>query len=171
MKALQLKITLAAFFLCLVSAGAGAQSRMGHGQMGHAPAGGMRVGQQPGVGHLHGGGTFPGVGHFHGGGTFPGVGHFHGGGAFPHHGTFHNGHFVHGFHGGVSGIWWVSGGFWYPWYGYAYAYPYVSYPYTAYPAQDYSGVWYYCQSAGDYYPNVQVCPEGWVAVSPSAPAY
>ena len=26
--------------------------------------------------------------------------------------------------------------------------------------------WYYCQSAGAYYPNVGACPEGWLQVAP-----
>ncbi len=28
--------------------------------------------------------------------------------------------------------------------------------------------WYYCPSAGAYYPDVQTCPEGWVTVAPRA---
>ncbi len=28
------------------------------------------------------------------------------------------------------------------------------------------GYWYYCQSAGAYYPNVSSCPEAWVKVAP-----
>ena len=31
------------------------------------------------------------------------------------------------------------------------------------------GDWYYCQSAGDYYPQVQSCPEPWVRVPPRNP--
>ena len=30
-----------------------------------------------------------------------------------------------------------------------------------------SGYWYYCPSAGAYYPNVSSCPEPWVPVPPS----
>jgi hypothetical protein len=29
-----------------------------------------------------------------------------------------------------------------------------------------SGNWYYCDSAGQYYPYVRYCPEGWQAVMP-----
>ena len=29
-----------------------------------------------------------------------------------------------------------------------------------------SGYWYFCNSAGSYYPYVRVCPEGWQAVAP-----
>jgi hypothetical protein len=31
-----------------------------------------------------------------------------------------------------------------------------------------SGFWYYCPSAGGYYPNVPSCPEPWVPVTPNA---
>jgi hypothetical protein len=79
---------------------------------------------------------------------------FRGGG---HHGSFHRGAFVHGFHGGHVGWWFVAGGFWYPWYAYAY------------PSTVYTNTWYYCASAGAYYPYVTVCPEGWVLVAPTAP--
>jgi hypothetical protein len=30
-----------------------------------------------------------------------------------------------------------------------------------------SGFWYYCPSAGGYYPNVPSCPEPWVPVTPN----
>ena len=71
----------------------------------------------------------------------------------------------------------------YPAYGYyppAY-YPYA--PYAAWPApvvrqepQVYierqssspPGYWYYCKSAGEYYPGVPSCPEPWIKV-PAAP--
>lgn len=29
--------------------------------------------------------------------------------------------------------------------------------------------WYYCASAGAYYPHVQSCPEGWQRVAPQPP--
>jgi hypothetical protein len=48
------------------------------------------------------------------------------------------------------------------WPGYIYAPP----PPPAYIAPPAS--WYYCQSAGAYYPDVQTCPEGWVTVAPRA---
>ncbi len=32
-----------------------------------------------------------------------------------------------------------------------------------------SGVWYYCQSAHAFYPNIQTCPEAWVKVPAGAP--
>ena len=90
-------------------------------------------------GHMMGGGH-AGGGHF--------VGSSHGG--FRHDGrAFHGGHF----HGGHFGAAFVVGGIWYPWY--------------AYPAPVYASTWYYyCPSAGAYYPQVTYCPEPWVAVAP-----
>jgi len=96
------------------------------------------------------------MGGAHPGGSQPGVAHFHNRTIRPHHGGFaHNGHFRHGVHGGVARVWWVSSGVWYP----------SSYPYAY---SNGSSVWYYCESAGAYYPYVPVCPEGFV---PIAPAY
>ena len=34
------------------------------------------------------------------------------------------------------------------------------------PAPPPQSYWYYCQSAGAYYPNVQSCPEAWLQVAP-----
>lgn len=47
-------------------------------------------------------------------------------------------------------------------YGFGYDPGYAAAPsvYSA-PAQPY---WYYCQSAGGYYPDVPSCPEPWVPV-------
>ena len=91
-----------------------------------------------------------------------------------HHG--HRGHHHHGFHGRGrapvivgfgSAFWWG-----YPW-GYSYPYPYPSTvvvePAPAYSEQVAPHFWYYCHSAGAYYPYVHACPEGWVRVSPRAP--
>jgi hypothetical protein len=64
------------------------------------------------------------------------------------------------------------------WWGPPY-YPYWFYPGSAYypppvpPVppeyiqQAPPGYWYYCESAGAYYPTVQTCPEPWVLVAPS----
>ena len=79
----------------------------------------------------------------------PGFGGSHPGRALGHEGS--DGH--HGFDGhrfdhhrfGFAPV--------FPFYGY--------YPYQA-PAY-----WYYCPSAGAYYPNVQSCPEAWVPVPAS----
>ena len=50
----------------------------------------------------------------------------------------------------------------------AYGAPYYYDPGYAYPAPTYSepapSYWYYCQSAGAYYPDVLSCPEPWVPV-------
>ena len=129
---------IAASILFLISAGAAAQSHMGGGHRGGAHSGGTHAGSHAG--------------------SQPGVAHFHGAAIHAHRGGFaHNGHFVHGVHGGVARVWWVSGGVWYP-----YSYPY------AYSNPGYASVWYYCESARAYYPYVPVCPEGFV---PIAPAY
>jgi len=48
----------------------------------------------------------------------------------------------------------------FPFYGYYPYYP-AAYGYQA-PAY-----WYYCPTAGAYYPNVQNCPEAWVPVPAS----
>jgi hypothetical protein len=86
----------------------------------------------------------------------------HGGGSAFHgrRGDFHGGHGGHRFHGhpgfhghafiGVSPLWWGP--------SYVYAPP----PVYSQPAP--WGYWYYCPSAGAYYPYVQSCPESWVAV-------
>jgi hypothetical protein len=34
------------------------------------------------------------------------------------------------------------------------------------PASPSASYWYYCESAGAYYPNVPTCPEPWVKVPP-----
>jgi hypothetical protein len=41
-------------------------------------------------------------------------------------------------------------------------YGWPSYPYAGAPR----GYWYYCPSAGAYYPYVESCPEAWVEVPP-----
>ena len=30
------------------------------------------------------------------------------------------------------------------------------------------GYWYYCESAGAYYPSVETCPEPWLQIPPRA---
>ena len=105
------------------------------------------------------------------------------------HGYYHKGggsnySFSFGF-----GPWWGWPGPW--WYGpryyYPYAYGYPVYPAPVYPAPVYapyveeppvyierdrapapSGWWYYCESAGAYYPDVPSCPEPWTKVPPRA---
>lgn len=86
----------------------------------------------------------------HGGHTFsghPGMGHFEG------H-RFEGRHFDRRFHGGVI----IGAPFYWP-----PVYPYYDPPAYTYPAPAPS-YWYFCQSYGAYYPNVQSCPEAWVPV-------
>lgn len=71
------------------------------------------------------------------------------------------GYWHHGVHDGRLGWWWVIGSLWY-----FYPRPFYPYPdpYTPPviiqqpPPVQY---WYYCSSAGAYYPYVPSCPEGW----------
>ena len=95
------------------------------------------------------------------------AGRGHGGG---HMGGGHGGHFEH--HGGnfrghehffVGPRVFIGAPFW--WYTpYAYVPAYVDPPQVyAQPAPSY---WYYCPSAGAYYPYVSSCPEGWLQVVP-----
>jgi len=85
-----------------------------------------------------------------------------------HHGhPFHHGHFRHGgccfFGGFAAGVFTgaVLGGAFAP----VYTYPAPIYvtpaPTYAPPPLTY---WYYCRSAGAYYPYVPSCPEPWVPV-------
>jgi hypothetical protein len=106
-------------------------------------------------------------------------------------GSHHRGH-----HGGGHGGWHRGGGHHHHhhhhrrWYGgrwksgvfigapFLFAAPFA-YRYPAYPPvvvepspapvyvePDPPPYWYYCQSAGAYYPNVGACPEGWLQVAP-----
>jgi hypothetical protein len=115
-----------------------------------------------------------------------------GGGGRSHSGGWHGGH-VHG-RVVVGGPWWRWGWGWpYPYwggyyggyYGAPYAYYPPPYPYPA-PAvgpeqQTYAqaapeqtpavpeqpkAYWYYCASAGAYYPTAPSCPEVWIKVPP-----
>jgi len=45
------------------------------------------------------------------------------------------------------------------------AYVYSAPPQPVAPPPD-SGNWYFCNSSGNYYPYVRVCPEGWQPVAP-----
>jgi hypothetical protein len=117
------------------------------------------------------------------------AGRFHEGGAWRggHIERFHErdyhvwreGHWEHRYHGGRYGWWWIAAGLWYfypapiyPWPDpYAppvvVAPPVVSAPEAAAPPP--AQYWYYCDSAGGYYPYVPECPSGWRAV-PATPA-
>jgi hypothetical protein len=98
------------------------------------------------------------------GGSVPAISAGHpghaGGGAFHRGGGFHDRGFQHGrFQGGYfigAPLIWPS------YHGYPYAYtPY--YP-PGYIQPGPAATWYYCASAGAYYPNVSQCPEGWQQV-------
>ncbi len=87
----------------------------------------------------------------------------------------------HGYRHGAYYSFWLAplvwGPGWYPAYAYPYRYPYrqpasvvveervvyVERPPSTAPAENW---WYYCESAGDYYPDVASCPERWVKVPP-----
>ncbi|MGG1944144.1 hypothetical protein AB1286_04960 [Trinickia sp. NRRL B-1857] len=81
--------------------------------------------------------------------------------------VWRTGRWHHSHHDGRIGWWWVVGGLWY-------FYPQPIYPYpdpfvpgdVAYAPGGMGPYWYYCQSAGQYYPYVTYCPEGWVPVVP-----
>jgi hypothetical protein len=89
--------------------------------------------------------------------------------------TWYGGHWAHERHEGRYGWWWLAGGLWYfyptPVYPYPdpYAPPVVLAPQVAAPpvsplAPPPAQYWYYCDSAGAYYPYVPACPSGWRAV-------
>jgi hypothetical protein len=88
-------------------------------------------------------------GHGGGHGGFSG----HQGGHFEGHRDFRG----HAFIGGAPFFWGPAYPYWWDTYGYSYPPP----PTYAVPSQQY---WYYCPSAGGYYPNVPNCPEQWVTV-------
>jgi hypothetical protein len=128
---------------------------LGFASVGHAAGRGSPGGGAAGHGGFHGssGGFHGGSGGFHGGsGAFHGnPGGFHGnpGGFHDHH--FHGRGFV-----GVAPFVWAP--------GYVYDPPVVEAP-PAYVPSD--GYWYYCQSAGAYYPVAPSCPEPWIPVPAS----
>lgn len=112
----------------------------------------------------HGRGAASG-GHFSGHGGFRG----HGGGDHFRGGHFRGGHFRggHVFLGVGPSFYWGPGywgpGYWDPYWGYGSPSVVVEQPPAVYAERSY---WYYCQSAGAYYPYVGQCPEGWLRVLP-----
>ena len=74
---------------------------------------------------------------------------------FHHHGFHHRGFHHHGFHSrafiGVS-----------PFFAWGPGVVYTPPPVYVYPGA--AGYWYYCRSAGAYYPYVAACAEAWVPV-------
>ena len=108
----------------------------------------------PGGGHGPGPAGRPGFGGSHGGphraARFPGhPGEFHGHPEFHDHPRFHGRAFV-----GVAPFVYAP--------GYIYEPPVVAAPPEYVPGAD--GYWYYCQSAGGYYPTVPSCSEPWIPV-------
>ena len=107
-------------------------------------------------------GALPGVVQRHNGFAARG-GNFRGG---------HRGHFVRGavVIGGVGLF--APALYPYPYYAYPYAYPYAyDAPVVTAPAYNMpppAPTWYYCESAGAYYPYVTTCAEGWRQV-PATP--
>ncbi len=86
-------------------------------------------------------------------------------GGHRHHGH-HGGHRHRGHHGGHFSFWLAP--FWYPYYHETAVIVeeragYVERPASDMPADSW---WYYCESAGGYYPDVPSCPKGWVKVPP-----
>jgi hypothetical protein len=135
---------LLALFLLVAWAGVAAAAPSGRG--GHAGPG------------AHGGGHAQ----FHGGAR-----PMHGRGGRGFHG--HPGHFRHGFRGGVfvgAGPFW-----WDPYPPFLVAPSVIEAPVVyiqqAPAAQFPAGYWYYCPSAGAYYPSVATCSEPWVLVPPT----
>jgi hypothetical protein len=92
-------------------------------------------------------GSHGGAGGFHGG-----SGGFHGSSGFRGHPGFHR-----GFHGRAF----IGGPVFVAPFPYYYAAP------PAYVDPTPYGYWYYCPSAGAYYPTVGSCPEPWVPVPAS----
>ncbi len=78
-------------------------------------------------------------------------------------GTWH-----HEVHDGRLGWWWVIGTIWYFYPGPIYPYPDPYTPPVIQQLPPSPQYWYYCASAGAYYPYVPVCPEGWRMV-PAVP--
>ncbi len=103
-----------------------------------------------------------------------GHGYHKGHGGYAYHGgqRHHRGYKHHGAH---FSLW--LGPLWYAPYAYPHYYPYhretaviveertvyVERPASAAPAESW---WYYCESAGGYYPDVASCPKGWLKVPP-----
>lgn len=119
---------------------------LGWAAVGHA---GGRGGGRGGGGHqgFHGGRGGGSQGGFHG----HRGGRGHGGHGFHHHG-FHGRAFI----GAAPFFLWAP--------GYIYTPPPVVAAPLVYVQPGSNGYWYYCPSAGAYYPYVAACAESWVLV-------
>jgi hypothetical protein len=86
--------------------------------------------------------------------------------------VWRGGHWIHGWHTGRFGWWWVLPGGWYfyPAPIYPYPDPYVPSVIAVQPApplaqaQPQTQSWYYCDRPAGYYPYVTECPSGWKTV-------
>lgn len=84
-----------------------------------------------------------------------------------HHGHYHGGHHRAGNWVGPAAILAITGLAIGAAYSHAQAAPVYAAPQPTYqPPPPDSGNWYYCNSAGQYYPYVRGCPEGWQVVMP-----
>jgi hypothetical protein len=151
-------ITLALALVVYAAFGTGIGHAFEHGHAGGEP------GHVAGHPDEHWGGP----GHEH----WDGPGHEHWGRPWGWHGVdverWHGGRWFHGEHLGRLGWWWIVGDGWYSYAAPVYPYPDPYAPPTvAAPA---TGYWYYCPSAGAYYPYVTECPEAWQPAVPQAPA-
>jgi hypothetical protein len=169
--------------------GTGASPGGGAGVRGGGSPGGGASGFRGGGAGVRGGGYRGGASGFHAGGAGWAGGGYRGGasgrgGGYYGGGVYHGGgyHGGGGWYGGTRVVvgggygWWGSPGWWGPgWWGTSYPY-YAPAPVVvqqapteyiqlspAPPEQEY---WYYCQSAGAYYPYVKECPGGWMQVVP-----
>jgi hypothetical protein len=88
-----------------------------------------------------------------------------------HRGHFHHRHAPRVVVGIGSGFWWGPPALWYtPPPVYVRPRVIVEEPpvYVERPPVSSSSYWYYCESAGAYYPSVPRCPEPWIKVPPRA---
>jgi hypothetical protein len=88
--------------------------------------------------------------------------------------VWRGGHWVHAWHGGRFGWWWVIPGGWYfyPMPIYPYPDPYVPPAVAVQPAPPVARaqIWYYCDNPAGYYPYVAACSSAWKAVPAVPPA-
>ena len=80
--------------------------------------------------------------------------------------VWNGGHWHHDHHRERYGWWWVVGGLWYFYPQPVYPYPDPFVPGDVVFVDGTAQYWYYCASAGQYYPYVTYCPEGWQPVIP-----
>jgi hypothetical protein len=91
--------------------------------------------------------------------------------------VWRGGRWIHGWHTGRFGWWWVIPGGWYfyPAPVYPYPDPYVPPVIAVQPAppvaqaQPQTQAWYYCDRPSGYYPYVTECPSGWRTMPPTPP--